>query len=60
MIRTFRVDKYGRLLADLFYFGKDSSPNTLRPRGERQGARAEGCDLDVSPEDIIAGGAYLN
>lgn len=56
-----RTEKWGRFLADVFYFGKDSSQNTLRPRGDQQGARAEGyLSADSMPEEIIAEGVYLN
>jgi len=56
-----KTEKWGRFLADVFYFGKDSSQNTLRPRGDRQGVRAEGyLNGGPTPEDIIADGIYLN
>jgi endonuclease YncB( thermonuclease family) len=55
------TDPHGRFVVDLFYSGKDSSRNTLRPRGDQQGARAEGyLKPNSAPEEIIAEGVYLN
>ncbi len=55
------TDPHGRFVEDVFYLGKDSSPNTLRPRGEQQGTWAEGTSPGgVTPEEIIESGEYLN
>jgi len=61
VIKSYWEEKYGRYLADVFYFGKNLFPNTLRPRGDRQGARAEGyLNGGPTPERIIAEGTFLN
>ena len=61
VIKSNQTDDYGRFVADVFYFGKDSSQNTLRSRGDQQGARAEEyLNGDPTPEEIVAGGTYLN
>jgi len=53
------TDPHGRFVVDLFYSGKDSSRNTLSPRGDQQGARGSGYG-GKTPEEIIAEGVYLN